>query len=331
MRGKQVRQVCEVLDRLSTPSGATIRELTEALKVKRRSVERILHNMEEMEFPIYKDRPQGAREKRWHLEPSYVKKLPNTAIPNLILTHQEVMCLYLLNRNDPVFKGTYMERLLKSLFSKLTYFYPKELTDALDGMRHLKVTKPLIQKNYATHEPVLATVTEAIVSRESVKMSYHAFATDTHKEVVINPLHLFEESGGLYLIAQKNPEGAFRTYAVERIHKARPTGQEYSYPKGFSPGDYLSRTFGIIDDGEITVCLRFSKAQARYAAERTWVNGQTLTPGPDGTVELSFTTRGIRDVRRWVLGWGSDVEVLAPKWFRQEIQTETSKMLEKYQ
>jgi len=331
MRGKHVRQICEVLDRLSTPGGATIRELMKALEVGRRSVERTLSNMQKMEFPIYDERVSGEREKRWLLEPSYVLKLPNTTVPNFTLTHHEVMCLYLLNRDDPMFKGTRMERHLKSLFSKLAHFYPKELTDALDGMRHLKVTKPLIQKQYTTHEAVLTAIAEAILSQEILKISYHAFATDTHKKAIVHPLHLFEEAGGLYLIAQKNDGGLFRTYAMERIKDTRSTGEGFTYPEGFSPGDYLSRTFGIIDDGEIEVHLRFSKAQARYAAERTWVKGQTLKHGVDGTVELCFKTRGIRDVRRWVLGWGADVEVLSPEWFRQDIRSELTKMLKKYE
>ena len=39
---------------------------------------------------------------------------------------------------------------------------------------------------------------------------------------------------------------------------------------------------------------------------------------------------GIKEVRAWVLGWGADVEVLAPLALREEIQTHAIRMLELY-
>lgn len=304
MRGKQVRQMCEVLDALAAPGGATIRGLEEVLGVTRRSVERLLATMQEMKFPIYDEKRRGEKEKHWFIEASYVLKLPNTTLPNLSISYHEMMCLYLLNREDPIFKGTHIERKLNSVFSKLSHFFPDGFTTALNRMRKLRVTKSLAQKRYTDHQQVISALSEAILNQEPVCLSYHKYTDDTCSTVTVNPLHFFEHEGGLYLIAQKRKSGAFRSYAVERIQALSPTGTGYDYPKGFDPEAYLAKTFGIIDDGEIEVTLRFSKGQARYAAERTWVDGQTLTPNPDGTVTLHFKTHGIRDVKKWVLGWG---------------------------
>ncbi|WP_300674872.1 YafY family protein [Desulfoluna sp.] len=330
MRGKQVRQICDVLDALAAPDGATIRGLEEKLGVTRRSVERLLSTMQEMRFPIYDEKKDGEREKHWLIEASYVLKLPNTTLPNLTISYHEMMCLYLLNRDDPVFKGTHIERKLNSVFSKLSHFFPNEFTTALDRMRKLRVTKPLSQKRYTDHQQTLTSLAEAILSQEAVTLSYHKYSTDSFDTLTVNPLHLFEEEGGLYLIAQKQKGGAFRTYAVERIQSLHPTHTDYDYPKGFDPEVYLARTFGIIDDGAITVTLRFSETQARYATERTWVAGQTFSSNPDGTVDLHFSTHGIRDVKKWVLGWGADVEVLEPEWFRLIIKDEISELAGMY-
>ncbi len=39
---------------------------------------------------------------------------------------------------------------------------------------------------------------------------------------------------------------------------------------------------------------------------------------------------GIREVRIWVLGWGADVEVLAPDALRDEVQAHAARMIEIY-
>lgn|GEM_PF-6356173 len=330
VRGKQVRQICDVLDALVTPGGATIHQLMVKLGVTRRSVERILSSMQEMEFPIYDERLEGEKEKRWKLEASYAIKLPNTTIPDLRISYHDMLCLYLLDREDPVFKGTHVELRLKSVFNKLSHFFPDEFTTALNRMRTLRVARPLARKHYADHQETITLVSGAILHQEAVDIRYHKYQDDSRDALTIYPLHLFEEEGGLYLIAEKEKTGDIRTYAVERIQSLKPTGHEYDYPKRFDYDAYLSRTFGIVDDGKISVTVRISRNQARYAAERTWAKDQTLKTKPDGSVEISFTTRGVRDVKKWVLGWGAEAEVVEPGWFREEVQDEVDKMLRVY-
>lgn len=330
LRGKQVRQICDVLDALSVPEGATIRELEAKLAVTRRTVERLLATMQEMKFPIFDEKREGEGEKRWCIESTYVLKVPNTIVPNLTISYHEMMCLCLLNRDDPIFTGTRIQRTINTVFTKLSHLFPREFTKALGRMQTLRVTKPLTQERYAEHQETLGVLTNAILHQESVRLCYHKYTTDSPDTLEIHPLHLFEEDGGIYLIAQKMGSDDFRTYAVERIKRIRTTGAEYNYPEGFDPQVYLGGTFGIVDDGPIELTLRFSQEQAHYAAERTWVAGQTLHTNPDGTVDLHFSTRGVRDVKKWVLGWGGDVEVLSPDWFRKDIGDELKKMVKKY-
>jgi proteasome accessory factor B len=39
---------------------------------------------------------------------------------------------------------------------------------------------------------------------------------------------------------------------------------------------------------------------------------------------------GIREVRTWILSWGCDVEVLAPRELREEVREHAARMLERY-
>ena len=47
-------------------------------------------------------------------------------------------------------------------------------------------------------------------------------------------------------------------------------------------------------------------------------------PAPDGSLTWQATVSGTVEIRSWILGWGADVEVLAPAELRAEIATITA-------
>ena len=65
--------------------------------------------------------------------------------------------------------------------------------------------------------------------------------------------------------------------------------------------------------------LRFRADQAPYVVERQWHPSQELKWLPDGRLELTFRAGGTYEIRRWILGWGDAVEVIAPKPLREDV------------
>jgi proteasome accessory factor B len=58
--------------------------------------------------------------------------------------------------------------------------------------------------------------------------------------------------------------------------------------------------------------LLFTAEVAPWVVEREWHPSQRLRKRKTGEIEMSFKTTGLFEVLRWVLSWGSAVEVLAP-------------------
>ncbi len=80
------------------------------------------------------------------------------------------------------------------------------------------------------------------------------------------------------------------------------------------------RAFGIIDDDEeLSVTLKFTAAQAPYVRERVWHPSQSLEEREDGALLLRFQASGEFEIMRWILGWGSEVEVIEPLALRQAL------------
>ncbi len=74
---------------------------------------------------------------------------------------------------------------------------------------------------------------DAMLNKETCYIEYHSFYNDKIKHFKIDPLHFFENDGGLYLPVNTSSFGDIRTLAVERIHKITKSGESFEYPKDF--------------------------------------------------------------------------------------------------
>ena len=86
-----------------------------------------------------------------------------------------------------------------------------------------------------------------------------------------------------------------------------------------------------MDEAEVEVCLRFSAAASQRVKESIWHHSQRLVDLADGGCDLYMRVGGIRELRSWVLGWGCEVEVLAPQQLRDEICEHARRMVTMYQ
>jgi len=322
VRGKNLIKLLKALDLLSKPEGTTIEELGRELGIDRRSVYRLINVIEELGFPVYDDKIDFEREKRWKLEASYLKKLPNMKIPDIHLSLPEIISLYLLRSERSLLKGTELERNMTSAFGKLSMFLPKDALSKLDKIKALFISSSKLAKDYSGKEDIIEGLTDAILKRETCIVEYHSFYDDKIKNFKIDPLHFFENDGGLYLLVNTTSFGEIRTLAVERIQKMSRTGKPFEYPDNFDAEALLESAFDIVYADPVKVKIWFSADQARYIKERNWSRKQEITDEKDGSIILTMMTSGGWDVMRWVLSYGKDAELLEPRKLRLAIASE---------
>ena len=73
---------------------------------------------------------------------------------------------------------------------------------------------------------------------------------------------------------------------------------------------------------QVTVRSRFSAYQARWVRERQYHPSQQIEELPDGGLILTAQVAGTEEVKRWLMGYGADVEVLEPAALREQIRQE---------
>ncbi len=329
-RGKSLINLLKVIDLLAKPEGTTINEIREHIGVDRRSVYRTIHLIEELGFPIYDDQIDMDRQKRWKLDESYRKKLPNITLPDLKLTLSEIISLYLLKGQAGLFKGTELEKPIRSSFEKLGLFMPQNAFTQLEKIKALFLTSNKFAKDYSGKEKIIEQLTQAMLQNKTSIIKYHSFSDDQVKGFKIDPLHFFEHDGGLYLFVRATRFGEIRTLAVERIQEIVITSAFFEYPTDFDPQDNLDSAFDIVSGDPIQVKIWFSADQARYIKERKWAKTQKIKDQKDGSIILFMDTSGRWDVKRWVLSFGGEAKVLQPNELQKEITAELVSSLHLY-
>ena len=115
--------------------------------------------------------------------------------------------------------------------------------------------------------------------------------------------------------------------AVERIREVQETGEIFTYPTDFDPLERQKQAFSLVGDDPLDVELWFSSHQARYIRERNWTEKQEIIEQNDGSIILKMQTSGRFDIKKWILGYGADAEVLGPVSLQKNINKEIYKNL----
>ena len=122
-----------------------------------------------------------------------------------------------------------------------------------------------------------------------------------------------------------------RHFALHRI-------KDYSITNdGFVPTDaetlekWLASAFPISHQHEpVDVSIKFDAHAARYIKEKIWHPTQTIANESDGSCTLSMKCTDLDEVKRWILTYGAEAEVLSPEPLRTAVKQELTKALAKY-
>jgi len=230
--------------------------------------------------------------------------------------------------NAGLFKGSVISDDIESAFKKISNALSPETKSVLERYAALFISVPKTPKDYSGHDETIEELSMAILARKTCRISYGAFSSEkvTTSSYDINPLHFFERDGGLYVFVEVTFYKDIRLLAVERIKSIEMTETSFDWPKDFDAEALLSTAFGLYWDEPFTVKVRFPASQARYIKERKWAERQQIVELPDGSIILTMDTSGRYDVKRWVLSFGADAEVLEPVEMREEIRASIQQM-----
>jgi len=132
------------------------------------------------------------------------------------------------------------------------------------------------------------------------------------------------------ILGMSSMHASVRTFKLNRIKKLELLTQRFVEDEKFNVHDYTGRAWSMIPEGRIhNIELRFSRKVAKNVAEVQWHATQKNYFNDDGTLTVNFRVDGLGEITWWILGYGDQVEVIAPAALRKKIAKTAQRMVEK--
>ncbi|MCG3158377.1 MAG: hypothetical protein DKINENOH_05019 [bacterium] len=301
----------------------TAKELAQPFDCSERTIERDIARLRQVfGAPVYFNAEHGG----------YAFSDPTFSLPAVRLTQSELFAVFLAERVLAQYANTPLHHRLASAFRKIAEYLPdEEITLYLQEVASAISFNPGPVRSEGTDE-IFDQLTKAIALRQRVEMDYFSQYRNTMTfNRQIDPYHILNYQGDWYVTGYCHLRQAPRDFALTRIQRLRILQQAFTPPHDFDKDAYLKRQFGIEKGGtpqEVT--LRFSPTQARWIREKAWHSTEQKLLQPDGALILKMHVPVTGELKRWVMSYGWDVEVLEPAELRETVIREIDELAERY-
>ena len=316
----------QMLKLMARENGANVTEISRETRIDRWTARDMIDRMEGFNpdgkglyIEEYVD-PADRRQTRYRVPKDNLWTL---TLPGLNLNDEEALLLALMF--DQGFNSPELKDSSVSLRKKLNMFRNYKEYEVLNVNQAKKI------HTLETRKTIIG-ILNAIRDEKCVKFLYKPVRREP-QEYEIMPLAVFRYDGGFYLAAQKLPAGEFRTFGLERVVSV-PTVFDYSgvLPEKVDYSERFNDPFGPFNHGEeFEAVLKFDAFGGFYNAEKKWPDSVTIQTLEDESVIMHAKTRSKSGIIRFILAFGTEVEVLEPQWLRDEIKESLKKSTEIYE
>ena len=243
------------------------------------------------------------------------------SLPPILLSQGEAIALYFAEKLLAQYRGTPYEADLVSAFQKMQALMPEEVKVLpQEILAYLSLDLgPLPRADAAVFRQVI----DALLRRRRLDVRYQSLSSGHTLDRAIEPYRVFNLKGDWYVAAFDHRRRAVRDFALHRIRRAKVTDEPFEPDPAFDFKAYMADAFSIEKGGRpVNVAIRFSARQARWIRERPWHRSARIQERIDGGCVLRMRVAATSELERWVMQFGSEAEVLAPRSFRNALARE---------
>lgn len=285
------------------------RDLSDHFGVSRRTVFRDLRALTESGVPLT------------YAEEGGYEILEGYQLPPLMLTAREAATLLMGTEFMKLQSDASLRTDSDQVGLKIRSVLPKEIREYIDSLRSKTVLDPYWI--HAAQEEALADegrwyrLSEAVARERRVIMSYYVESRGERTKRTVDPLGLVYYTDHWNLIAYDHLRGEVRNFRLDRIESMHVLSEGFVRPEGFDLVRHLEARGVRQATQEITI--RFGEETYRRAKQGIPARLDAETRG-DGYVEASFRFDNLDYVAGWLLRFGTDATVLAPRELKSRLR-----------
>lgn len=205
------------------------------------------------------------------------------------------------------------------------------VNNLINESHHLK--RRILFEEIPSGQRFLTAIIEAMRDGLVIMLTYKSFNSDQEYKFEVQPYCVKVFKQRWYMVAYNPYYDDSRIYALDRINDVETTETRFTLPKDFDAKKYFADAFGIIIDDDYDVErveVKVMSGQREYFQTLPLHPSQTIIKDTDDYTVYSFRLRPTFDFVQELRRYGADLEVLSPRWLREEFAEEAARMAEIY-
>jgi len=316
MKSSRISRVIHILTTLQAGKSYAVGELSNMFGTSRRTIFRDLKELQAIGVPYHYDARAGG----YAIDPEFF-------LPPVDLSLQEALSLLLLAHEASKQIQLPFKRSALLAALKIENNLPAKIRQYCNSALRNISAKAAAQAPMDLLDQTFAQLQKAILNRRRVSVRYHSLFDGKNIELELCPYHLLYNCRAWYVLGFSDLHKSVRTFKLSRIKELETTDKCFAGDK-FDLADYLGRAWSMIPEGRIyNIKLRFLPKVAENVAEVQWHSTQKVARNPDGSATVEFRVDGLGEITWWILGYGDQVQVLAPKILRARVSEIAQNMI----
>jgi predicted DNA-binding transcriptional regulator YafY len=180
-------------------------------------------------------------------------------------------------------------------------------------------------------ERAFALLSSAQRASRSVRFTYRD-KEGRATERTADPYGFILSGGRIYCVAYDHRRKDKRVFAVDNIGDPSVLAKTFTKPVDFDIEDFAAASIsGVLHSDRVSeVRVRFEPRVAKAALAARVVAKRQITHAADGSVEIAYSVADVDELVRWVLGWGTQAQIVAPKTARERIAALAADIAQSY-
>ncbi len=248
-------------------------------------------------------------------------------LPPIRLNRKEAMGLLLLAYEATNYIETPFKNATLLAAMKLENSLPAEIRRYCNNaLRYISI-KAEPQVRMDSLDKIFVQLQEAISRKRVVNIRYYLPREQKNTVIDLSPYHLLYNDHTWYVLGKSDLHNRVRAFKLNRIKQLNTLDKCFIRDKEFDIQEYLGKAWSMIPEGRLyDIKLRFLAEVANDVADVQWHSTQKVTFEDDGSAIVEFRVDGLNEITWWILSYGSQVQILAPKILQQKIIQIAQKM-----
>ena len=309
MKPDRVSRVVHLLTTLQAGKGYKAGDLSKIFGTSRRTIFRDLKGLQSIGVPYHYSAKTGG----YTIDPEFF--LPpidlnlREALSLLLMVHKAGSQIQLPFKHSALLAALKIENNLPAKIRQHCNTLLRNISARTDAQAPMNLL-----------DETFSQLQEAIASRNKVGIRYQSLFEGKIVDTELSPYHLLYNQRAWYVMGLSSEHKSIRTFKLNRIRELKTLDKKFVDGANFDLYEYLGRAWSMIPEGRLyNIKLRFLPKVAGNVAEVQWHSTQKVAFDSDGSAIVEFRVDGLGEISWWILGYGDQVQVLAPKELRDRV------------